>query len=352
MIRVLRYAFAQAKTRALKGRLLTAEDWHFILGARSRGEVLRYLAGTDYAEPSSKLQTAGLANHTTTLVLYERLFSSYAKLVGALPHRASQVILSLLLRFEAENLKTILRGIWQRQASADIGRMLYRLPGRSSLPMDQLLQAESVTDALERLHSTIFFLPLKHARAQFQAQASLFPLETAIDTIVIERLGVVLGSLRGRDRKGAQDLIGELIDLENLSWMIRFRFMYNLSPEEFINYLWHGGRRLRIQTLGALARTVRLDDFLAQLPQPYRRALQLATTWTDIQPLGERWLAQQLYRVFSRDPFQIRLPLAFLLLKEIEVRSLERIFAAWDMGGVEESLLSTVRPPFLGGSHV
>jgi V/A-type H+/Na+-transporting ATPase subunit C len=352
MVRVFQYSFVQAKTRALKGRLLSAEDWHFLLRARTLGEVLRYLAGTDYAEAVSQLHAGEFAGKAAAPALYDQLFSSYAKLLRAVPQHGSRLITSLLLRFDAENLKTILRGIWQQKSPAEISPLLYRLHGLSRLPVDQLFQVQTVTDALELLRSTTFYLPIKHAQAQFQAQGRLFPLDMAIDITVFERLVEALKSVRGLDRKGAKDLIGELVDLENLSWLVRFRFYYGLSPEELINYLLHGGRRLGIQKLGALARSVELEAFLAQLPPPYRKALQPATAWTDIQPLSNSWLVQQLYRVFSRDPFQIRLPLAFLLLKEIEVRALERLLTAWDMGETAGSLACGANLPLPGAAHV
>ena len=352
MARIFRYAFTQAKTRAMKGRLLNAEDWHFLLRARSQAEVLRYLAGTDYAEAVSQPRVAGFAIQALTLALYDQLFTSYAKLMKAVPKSASRLVASLLLRFEAENLKTILRGIWQRKPPGEIEPLLYRLHGLSRLPVEQLFQVETVSEALEALRPTVFYLPLKGAQAQFQTQGRLFPLEIAIDIAVFERLVAALKSVRGLVRSGAQDLIGELIDLGNLNWLVRFRFSHGLAPEEFINYLVHGGRRLGIQTLGALARSTDLFTLLQQLPPPYREALQPATACTDIKRLSESWLVRRLQLMFARDPLQIRLPLAFLLLQELEVRSLESLLTAWELGEAPESLARAAHLALPGGAHV
>jgi vacuolar-type H+-ATPase subunit C/Vma6 len=46
---IFRYSYAQAKTRALKGKLLSPDDWHCLLRMRSIEDLLRYLRGTDYA---------------------------------------------------------------------------------------------------------------------------------------------------------------------------------------------------------------------------------------------------------------------------------------------------------------
>ena len=63
-----------------------------------------------------------------------------------------------------------------------------------------------------------------------------------------------LKGLSGLDRRKARELIGTLVDGTNLSWLVRFRHFYGISPEETINYLLIGGTHLTLQDLGRLAR--------------------------------------------------------------------------------------------------
>jgi len=48
----------------------------------------------------------------------------------------------------------------------------------------------------------------------------------------------------------------------------------------------------------------------------------------ELQGLLDRQFVYALHRVFRRDPFQIGLPLSYLFLKEIEVKSLESLLSA------------------------
>lgn len=352
ILRAFRYSFAQAKTRALKSRLLTPDEWHFLLKSRGLEEMLRYLSTTHYAEALSGVPGGKPGGEVVSSALYDDLFRDYAKVLKAAPRGSADIARSLLLRYDAENLKTILRGISEGIPPAEIRSLLFGLGALSTLPVDALFQVQEASAAIGLLRSTIFYLPLTHALPQFLAQGRTFPLEVAIDIAVFENMVKSLKSLKGLDQRGARDLIGDLIDFENLCWVARFRNFYGLSPEEAINYTLRGGRHIRIRNLGKLARSLDLRSFLAALPKPYSSVLGEANDWTDIRPLFEAWFANRLHRVFQKDPFQVRLQLSYLLLKESEVKALERLLSALALKEPPESLLKLVGLPLAEGAHV
>ncbi len=350
--RIVRYSFAQAKTRAMKGKLLNADDWHYLLRMRSLEDIFRYLKGTDYGEVLSSFSDVPSDTRGLILVLYGELFKDYAKLLKAVPANGSLLLRNLLLRYEAENLKTILRGIWQGRFPDEIKSLLYGMGRLSTLPIEALLSAREITDAFRLLKPTIFYAPLLHAMPQFKARGSLFPLEISIDTAVFESIPAGLKLLKGVDRRGVERLTGEMIDWVNLCWLVRFRHFYDLSPEETINYILSGGRRLGLRDLGRLARTSDLPSFLAALPNPYRDSLGAVEKWPEIRYVFEKWFIHELYKIFHEDAFQIRLQVSYLFLKEIEVMSLESLISAAGVGASPERLLDLIGLPVKGGVHV
>jgi V/A-type H+-transporting ATPase subunit C len=350
--RVFKYSFAHAKTRALKSRLLSTEDWHFLVGCKNLKEVLKYLRGTDYAAALSHIPKGRPEAEVISLAIYDELFRDYVKLLKAVPKKSSALLKALLSVFEAENLKTVLRGIWEGRSPSDIRFFLYHLGRLSNLPIAELVQAPEIPAAIELLKPTLFYSSLTHALPQFKAQGKLFPLEVAIDIRVFEHVVETLETLSDRDRKGAAVLIGELIDFENLRWLARFRHFYDLSPEEIINYMLPGGKRLGIAEVGSLARSLDLTSFIAGLPSPYEEVLKQAKDWPEIQPLFERWFLIQLHKVFRQDPFQIRLQLSYLLLRQIEVKALEGLVSAVDLGMPLVNFLELISLSVAGGARV
>lgn len=350
--RVFRYSFAQARTRAMKGKLLSPEDWHYLLRMKNLEDVLRYLNGTAYAGVLSGLSTVRPDMEKASLALHDELFGDYTRLLRAVPARSAHFLRALLLRYEAENLKTILRGVWQGRGPSEVRSLLYRLGLLSRLPIEDIFRVRRVSDAINLLEKTAFHRSLQHALPQFQAQGKLFPLEVAIDTVAFEQMRLSLPHLRGIDRRRAQAVIGKLIDMVNLSWLVRFRHFYDLSAEEAINYILPGGLRLGLRDLGAAARATEPGGFVSALQDPYREALAPATGWAQVQALLGRWFVGELYKTFLKDPFQSALPLSYLLLKEVEVRSLESLLSAVELGEPAERLMDLICLPVKGDVRV
>ncbi len=350
--RVFRYSHAHARARTMKGKLLSPEDWHYLLRMKSLEDVLRYLNGTAYARALSSLSSTRPDTGTISLALHDELFTDYARLLRAVPARSAHILKALLLRYETENLKTILRGVWQGKASSEARSLLYRLGSLSLLPVEDLLQAGQVVEAIGLLKKTVFHRPLQHALPQFQARGKLFPLEVAIDTAAFEHIRTGLHGIGGIDRRRAQAVLGELIDMVNLTWLVRFRHLYGLSAEEAINYTLPGGLRLGVRHLGAAARATEPATFISTLPHPYREALGRAAGWTQVQVLLGRWFVGELHKAFLQDPFQIALPLSYLLLKEVEVKSLESLLSTVELGEPAERLMDSICLPVKGGVRV
>jgi len=352
ILRALKYSFAQAKVRALKSRLLTAEDWLLLLKRDNLGDFLQYLSGTEYSEALSHVPKGEPEPEVISLALHDDLFRDYAKLFRAVPVKGLSILKSLIARYEAENIKTVFRSLFRRKTLPEMRHFLYHLGPVSRLPLAEMLRAETPEHVVEHLRLTLFYRSLLHALPQWKAQGRIFPLEVAVDMAAFENLAAALRSLGTRDRKGAEILIGELIDFENLRWLARFRHYYDLPAEESINYMLSGGRRLGIRDLGALARSPNLGPFLEALPQPYRAAVKEARDWPEIQPLLDQWFLLRLYRVFRKDPFQIRLQISYLLLKEIEVKTLVSLASALSIGESPQEYVGLMSMPMPGEVRV
>lgn len=343
MVRLFRYAYVQARTRAMKSRLLNQEDWHYLLRMQSLSDFFTYLNATDYGSFLSNAAASGTDARSISLSLHDALFQDYIKLIKALHKSRSLVLYGLLARYEAENIKILLRGIWQASPDSAIRPMLYRMGILSRLPVEAILEARQVPAAVDLLKKTVFHAPLVHAHALFRSQDRLFPLEIAADMAAFRLLANRIITLRGIDRKTAARLAGAFADGVNLSWLVRFRWVYGLSPEEIINYSLPLGCHITLHDIGALARAADLPAFLEALPHPYRGALEMVRQWRQVQPFFQTWLVAELYRVFRKDPFHIGLPISYLLLKEMEVKALEGLVSAVGAGESFDGILQLLQ---------
>ncbi len=329
ILRVLKYSFVQAKTKALKAGSLSAQDWHYLLSAKNLKEIFRYLLGTPYGPYLGHLGPE-TGFQKITLQLYASLFRDYKRLLKFVPSQGKGLLKALRRRYEAENLKLIIRGLFRHQKK-EIRELLYPLEEIDGLDLKSLLEAPGVIELVERLKESLFYAPLKEVLPLFQGQGRVFPLERTVDLATYEALVISLKGLKKGDRHQAQRLVNHLIDQQNLNTICRLKQVFRLSPEEIIGYLITGAGRLNLKKLGGLARAQKLKEFLSLLPRGYND-LKAARSFSEIFLLMEQIIARELIRIGRKDPFQIGTQGAYLLFKELEIKNLERLLTAVGWG--------------------
>jgi vacuolar-type H+-ATPase subunit C/Vma6 len=122
------------------------------------------------------------------------------------------------------------------------------------------------------------------------------------------------------------------MDMNNLMWVIRYRVYHNLSEEELINYTLPFGYRVRDEDIRSIAAGAdiasvvervfpAMTDVDALLVEP-RRGLPL------LEIKLKRHVMKQCLAAFTGNPFHIGIPLAFLILSDLEIQDLTVLIEA------------------------
>jgi V/A-type H+-transporting ATPase subunit C len=323
MLRVFRYAFGSAKVRALKSRLLTPEDYHFLLRAGSREDFLAYLLSTAYGPALAgwDWEVPGWERELARR-LYGVLAQAFLKVGRGLRKREALFVGQLARRLVAENLKVVCRVLHQELPPARGLELLLPVQGLSSLNFPELLQRETIAALVEGLAPTPWGPPLARGLPRYQRESSLFPLEMSLDLFVFDSLWQGLNYLGRPDRRLAGRLLGTLADITNLIWVGRFREVYGFPPEESYQYLLAAGIYRDPHRRRELAFAPGLAALLAGLPPPYRALLAGAPDLAAVEARLARFWLKTLERVLSLPPFQIGLPIVYLFLQELEIENL------------------------------
>ena len=271
--------------------------------------------------------------------LRKDLANEAASVIRATPGDARRVVAKLHRRHEVNNIKAALRGIATTRQDNDqaavwtrIQPLLFPLGDFSSLPLEQMTEAGGIAAAVELLKGTPYHEPLAFALKRYSAEQSLFPLEVALDLAYWRGLWQEAQKLSGEDRRQAARVVGTLIDANNLMWAIRYKVYKQLSEEELINYTLSIGYRVRDSDIRAIAAggeiaavvsrlypelgdvMVLQDDLKADLPQ--------------LETELKRAMAKRCLAAFLGNPFHVGLPLAYLVLHDLEVQDLTTLIEA------------------------
>jgi V/A-type H+-transporting ATPase subunit C len=325
------YAAIQARVRALYANLLDEELWTQLFEAQDIDGTLKILKDTVYA-PYLESDDHGLTPRRIVFQIKQHVADMYIKILRWLSEPGRQCLLQLWRLFEVDNLKALLRGLETGASEHQVRFTFFPMGDATVLPTEVMFQTGDITRAIELLNSTPYYGTLKHALKRFTEEKSLFPLEVALDLDYYRELWRSVHKLSGLDRKHALRLIGNIVDMNNLLWAIRYRIYHRLSEEEIINYTLSFGYRVQDSDIRAIAAGGNISPIIGRVYPEIEDVQALI----DQPPYGLVELERQLERHLMREcrhtflgyPFHLGLPMAYLQLCEQEIQDLTVLMEA------------------------
>ncbi len=331
-VQLFRYSRPNAELRGMISRLLSPEQLRALAASSDLEGVLRLLVGTGYQEMARELLDRGATVADAERTLVQGLVEAYGRTAFLLGGERAALVVQMARKLELENLKVILRSKARGEAAEAVRPLLVPLQRLSELPYEELLQGEDVEAVIQSLADTEYGPVLSGALPRYGAERTLFPLETALDLHYYRRLWGVVQGLSGRDLQVALRMMGTRFDLLNVDWILRYRLIYRLFPEEIFNYTLPHGWRIDDAAIRRAAPAEGIEAVVSALPEPYRSLLGgVAGAPDPVERAGlllQRYLVAIARSALSGDPFQLGVALAFLWLKEAEAHDLGVVLEA------------------------
>jgi V/A-type H+-transporting ATPase subunit C len=333
------YAAINARVRAMYSTLLSPQELAGLSEAEDFPTLVGALKHTVYGTYLESLSEKDLTPRRVLMQIKGRLADAYFSVIHMAPDHARPLLVQLYRYFEVGNLKAILRGIVTGATREEEGPLwehvqgiLFPLGSMTVLPAQEMVESGSVASAVDLLQGTRYEETLSFAMKRYSAEQNLFPLEVALDLGYWRQVWNEAKKLAGLDREYAVRIIGALMDMNNLMWAIRYRIYHHLSEEELINYTLPFGYHVRDEDVRAIAAGSEIStvvqriypdlaDVNAMLEQPHSGLPQLEARL-------KRYVVQQCKAAFAGNPFHIGVPLAFLVLTDLEIQDLTVLIEA------------------------
>lgn len=326
------YAAISARVRAMYSSLLTSQELIRLSDSADFLSLLAQLKPTAYGPYLDGVKDKELTPRRVVMQIKRRLADAYNSVIHMAPEHTRPLLTQLYRHFEVENLKAVLRGIVTDPTWDRVREVLFPYGSMGVLPAQAMVEAGNVSAAVELLRGSVYDETLSFAMKRYSAEQNLFPLEVALDLNYWRKLWQEARRLSGQDQKQALRVVGSLIDMNNLMWVIRYRVYHKLSEEELINYTLPFGYHLRDEDVRAIAAGA---DIASVVQRVYPDIHDLNALLEDPQsglPLLEiqlnRHVMNQCMSAFVGDPFHIGVPLAFLVLCQLEIQDLTVLLEA------------------------
>ena len=327
------YAAISSRVRAMYAYLLTPQDMARLIEAPDFASLFNALKSTAYGPYLEGLKDKEIVPRRVTSQIKRKLADSYNSVIQMSPVETRPLIKQLFRYFEIGNLKAVLRGIvtvsgWTTEGALwdRVRDVLFPLGPASSLPAQAMVESGSIASAVDLLEGTPYEDALSFAMKRYSTEQNLFPLEVALDLSYWRRLWAEAKKLTGQDREHGVKIVGALVDMNNLMWAIRYRVYHKLSEEEVINYTLPFGYRVKDSDLRAIAAGADPATVIARI---YPGLTGVGALLEDprsglskLEVLLKRQLMNQCLAAFVGSPFHIGIPLAFLVMSDLEVQDL------------------------------
>jgi V/A-type H+-transporting ATPase subunit C len=273
--------------------------------------------------------------------LHANLAEHFDALLRWADGRLYDYVARYLRKFDAWNIKTVLRGIYSAADTEAIEADLIDAGEFSAELLDRLVGADSVEEVVTVLDRTVFGDALAAALDDYEDTGLLVPLENAVDRTFYERLIQGLPDEPGRATSLYIEFLEAEIDFRNLRNALRLaRSGPGVDPSE---YYIEGGRlfdedelRQLVANEEQLVERVRestygddLDDALG--------VLEDAESLIEFEHALDAALLEYADTLSNRYPLSVCPVLSFVLAKEREVDNIRAIARGREAGlGPEE----------------
>ena len=320
------YAAVNARVRVMYSTLLTPHEMDNLSDAPDFNSLLEQLKHTAYGPYLEQIRDRDLTPRRAAFELKERLASAYSSIIGIVPEQTRPLVVQLYRYFEVSNLKAVLRGIVKGENWDVVRYLLFPFGSRMLIPAEEMLATGNIAAAVELLRGTPYYETLSYAMKRYNAEQSLFPLEVTLDLNYWRNLWKYVKQLSSLDRTQASRIIGAMLDITNLMWAIRYRVYYQLSEEETINYTLPFGYHVHDEDIRGIAAGADITQIVQRIyPSMTRIDNQLAKSGDGLSQLEQqlqRRVFDQCQAAFVGDPFHIGIPLAYLMLNDLEIQDL------------------------------
>mgnify|MGYP005847231543 CR=1 FL=1 len=326
-------AYVTARVRARRGALFDDDEYRKLV-RMTPSEIARYMEETEYKQEINALGSRHSGVDLIEYSLNRNLARHFNALLDFSEGGLYDLIARYLRKFDAWNVKTILRGVYTDADRTAVESDLIRAGEFEESLLNQLLDAGTIEDVVTLLDGTIFEEGVSAALEDFEETDTLVPLENAVDRAFYEQLLAELPTTEAVELY--REFLEAEIDFRNVRNALRLaRSGADIDPSA---YYIEGGQLFdkdELQTLvqdpDALVGMLRDSTYGRRLSGALDE-LETADSLIDFERALEATLLRYSKQLGNVYPLSICPVAAYILMKEREVTNIRAIARGREAG--------------------
>ena len=185
--------YVNARVRSRRAGLYDEESYRRLLRT-SPAEIARDMEESAYGREINELGSRFDGVDLIEYALNRNLARQFGDLLGWAEGSLYDLLVRYLRKFDAWNLKTLLRGVYSGTPADEVRVDMIRAGELDDDLLDRLADAGSIEEIVEGVSDTLFGDALAGALGDYEDAGLLVPLENAVDRAYYELLTAELGS--------------------------------------------------------------------------------------------------------------------------------------------------------------
>ncbi len=327
------HEYVTARISSRRGALYDADDYRKLI-RMSPAEIARFMEDSAYAEEVNALGSRFSGVDLIEYALNRNLAAQFEDILDWSEGKLYDRVARYLRKFDAWNVKTVLRGLYSDTERESVEADLIRAGEFDDRRIKRLLDANTIEEAIEVLSDTVFGDALEAAYEDYESSGVLVPLENAVDRSYYELLST--DDLRGEALSEYREFLEAEIDFRNAINGLRLaRSGTDIDPAE---YYIDGGVLFSAEQLRALAQN---PEELVQHIRDSRYGDELSSALTELQEADslvafehalEAALLEYADTLGHIHPLSVTAVVSYILEKEREVDNIRAIARGKEAG--------------------
>jgi len=307
--------FIVAKVRGMRGKI---HEGPRLLALCDLPNIRDLAAALAPGQPIG--DTIGLQRHLTA----EHVASLHT-ILNHLDGREARLFLAMLRRYQAENLKVILRCWAAKSGEPLLAAYTVDVPAPLGLPAQDLMKSPDLETLIGRVPVNVLREGAMLGLGEFEESGRMFFVEAGIDKACFTELGRAADEARGEARRAALDLVHLELDIYNVMLVLRGLFNYSLNFNKLRLFLAPFGDHAGMNVLEDIRRAEDLDAAALLVPAALIEPDGATPAGDTVETAMWRKLYHAAHRQYYASVLDFGAAVAFHYIKRIELRNLIRI---------------------------
>ena len=318
-----------AKARAMYGKSLTESDFQALLDCKSVAEIASYLKQrTSYSSVLSGLNETDIhRGQLETLIRQEIYFDLFS--LSRYAHEDTLAFSDFIIsKLEIAQIIKCLMLLNIGKADEYVYIMPLSLDKFTAISLEALAGVRSYSDMLTALKGTWYHSVLSELLPKDSSKADITSVEIALENKSYEKaLETIDKGKHKSDKKELRDIFLSMLDIENMSRIIRLKTYYHFSPDEIMPMLVPYGR-LSKKMLADLCKADNLQQIFELSKNTYMGRLMAKLQYNEQSQMTDVMIYNYCRHHLRLSPNPTIVMISYIYLREIELKNIVNLIEA------------------------